>query len=181
MKKFVLAVMAVAAIGFTASCGNKTQQGARIDTVAVIDSIASGAAQEDIDAISGILASKDAAKLQEALAAVKEKIASFIKENPEVAKEYVTKVQEFLKENEEQVKAVVGDNAAVAAAVSAVTEIEPEAVVSGLLEQVGDAPRLLLTRRWRTPRMLPSRRPTRLSTTLLLLPRRSSVSKITIL
>ena len=139
MKKFVLAVMAVAAIGFTASCGNKTQQGARIDTVAVIDSIASGAAQEDIDAISGILASKDAVKLQEALAAVKEKIASFIKENPEVAKEYVTKVQEFLKENEEQVKAVVGDNAAVAAAVSAVTEIEPEAVVSGLLEQVGDA------------------------------------------
>ena len=51
----------------------------------------------------------------------------------------MTKVQEFLKENEEQVKAVVGDNAAVAAAVSAVTEIEPEAFVSGLLEQVGDA------------------------------------------
>ena len=36
-------------------------------------------------------------------------------------------------------KSVVGDNAAVAAAVSALTEVEPQSVVNGLLEQVGDA------------------------------------------
>jgi len=138
MKKFILAVMAVAAIGFTA-CGNKTQQGEAVDSVAIVDSIATAAAQEDINAISGLLEAGDAAKLQEALAVVKEKIAAFIKENPEVAKEYVVKVQDFLKENADKVKAVVGDNAAVAAAVSAVTEIEPANVVNGLLETVGDA------------------------------------------
>ena len=138
MKKFIVAVMAVAAIGFTA-CGNKTQQGEAVDSVAIVDSIATAAAEEDINAISGLLEAGDAAKLQEALAAVKEKIAAFIKENPEVAKEYVTKVQDFLKENADKVKAVVGDNAAVAAAVSAVTEIEPANVVNGLIETVGDA------------------------------------------
>lgn len=138
MKKFIVAVMAVAAIGFT-SCGNKTQQGEAVDSVAIVDSIATAAAEEDINAISGLLEAGDAAKLQEALAAVKEKIANFIKENPEVAKEYVAKVQNFLKENADKVKAVVGDNAAVAAAVSAVTDIEPANVVNGLLESVGDA------------------------------------------
>ena len=130
MKKFIVAVMAVAAIGFT-SCGNKTQQGEAVDSAAIVDSIATAAAEEDINAISGLLEAGDAAKLQEALAAVKE--------NPEVAKEYVAKVQNFLKENADKVKAVVGDNAAVAAAVSAVTDIEPANVVNGLLESVGDA------------------------------------------
>ena len=62
-----------------------------------------------------------------------------MKNNPEVAKEYVAKVQSFLKENADKLKAVIGDNAVAAAALSAVTEIEPESVVSGLLEQVGDA------------------------------------------
>ena len=51
MKKILLAVMAVAAIGFT-SCGNKTQQAdaetAAVDSVAIVDSIAQGAAQETI-------------------------------------------------------------------------------------------------------------------------------------
>ena len=51
----------------------------------------------------------------------------------------MVKVQTFLKENADKVKALVGDNAAVAAALSAVTDIEPANVVNGLLEQVGDA------------------------------------------
>ena len=66
-------------------------------------------------------------------------VTSVVKNNPEVAKEYVVKVQTFLKENADKVKALVGDNAAVAAALSAVTDIEPANVVNGLLEQVGDA------------------------------------------
>jgi len=138
MKKILLAMMAVAAIGFTA-CGNKTQQAEAVDSVAIVDSLASAAAQADIDAISALLNGGDATKLQEALAAVKEKIATLIKENPEVAKEYVAKVQTFLKDNADKVKAVVGDNAAVQTAVSAITETEPADIVNGFLTSVGDA------------------------------------------
>lgn len=138
MKKIIFAVLAMVAIGFSA-CGNKTQQAEAIDTAAVLDSIASEAAQEDINAISALFESGDVAKLQEALATVKEKIASLIKENPELAKEYVIKVQDFLKENADKVKALAGDSEAAVAAVAAVTEVDPEAVVKGLLKQVGDA------------------------------------------
>ena len=142
MKKILLAVMAVAAIGFT-SCGNKTQQAdaetAAVDSVAIVDSIAQGAAQETIDALTADLEANDASKLQATLEGIKAKIAEIVKNNPEVAKEYVVKVQTFLKENADKVKALVGDNAAVAAALSAVTDIEPANVVNGLLEQVGDA------------------------------------------
>jgi len=138
MKKIIFAVLAMVAIGFSA-CGNKTQQAEAIDTAAVLDSIASEVAQEDINAISALFESGDVAKLQEALATVKEKIASLIKDNPELAKEYVIKVQDFLKENADKVKALAGDSEAAVAAVAAVTEVDPEAVVKGLLEQVGDA------------------------------------------
>ena len=138
MKKIIFAVLAMVAIGFSA-CGNKTQQAEAIDSAAVLDSIASEVAQEDINAISALFETGDVAKLQEALATVKEKIASLIKENPELAKEYVIKVQDFLKENADKVKALAGDSEAAVAAVAAVTEVDPEAVVKGLLEQVGDA------------------------------------------
>ena len=138
MKKIIFAVLAMVAIGFSA-CGNKTQQAEAIDSAAVLDSIASEVAQEDINAISALFENGYVAKLQEALATVKEKIASLIKENPELAKEYVIKVQDFLKENADKVKALAGDSEAAVAAVAAVTEVDPEAVVKGLLEQVGDA------------------------------------------
>ncbi|MBR1411799.1 MAG: hypothetical protein IJ577_01585 [Prevotella sp.] len=140
MKKIIFAVMAVAAISFATSCGNKTQQAAEaVDSVALVDSLSEAAAQEDINAISALFESGDAAKLQEALATVKEKIANLIKENPEVAKEYVAKVQEFLKENADKVKAIAGDSEAAVAAVAALTEIEPEKVVTSFIENVGDA------------------------------------------
>ena len=140
MKKFVLAVMAVAAIGFTASCGNKTQQAeVEVDSVAIVDSLASAAAQTDIDAISALLNGGDATKLGEALAAVKEKIAKLIKENPEVAKEYVAKVQDFLSENSDKIQAVVGQNETVQVAVNALTEAEPDDIIKGFLSSVGDA------------------------------------------
>ena len=138
MKKIIFAVMAVVAIGFSA-CGNKTQQGEAVDSVALIDSMATEFANEDINTISGLLEAGDVAKLQETLANVKQKIATLIRENPELAKEYVEKVQGFLKENADKVKAVVGDSEAAVAAVAAVTEVDPDAVVKGLLEQVGDA------------------------------------------
>ena len=138
MKKIIFAVMAVFAIGFSA-CGNKTQQGEAVDSVAMIDSMATAFANEDIDIITKHLEAGDVAKLQEILGQVKQKIATLIKENPELAKEYVEKVQGFLKENADKVKAVVGDSETAVAAVAAVTEVDPDAVVKGLLEQVGDA------------------------------------------
>ena len=138
MKKIVFVVMAVAAIGFT-SCGNKTQQAEAVDSVAIIDSLAGAAAQTDIDAISALLNGGDATKLGEALAAVKEKIAKLIKENPEVAKEYVAKVQNFLSENSEKIQAVVGQNETVQIAVNALTEAEPDDIIKGFLSSVGDA------------------------------------------
>ena len=138
MKKIVFVVMVVAAIGFT-SCGNKTQQAEAVDSVAIIDSLAGAAAQTDIDAISALLNGGDATKLGEALAAVKEKIAKLIKENPEVAKEYVAKVQNFLSENSEKIQAVVGQNETVQIAVNALTEAEPDDIIKGFLTSVGDA------------------------------------------
>ncbi len=138
MKKIVLAVMAVAAIGFTTSCGNKTQQAEAVDSVAIVDSLASVAADGTISALAGGLDGKDANKFQEALATVKEKIASLLKENPEVAKEYVAKVQTYLKENADKIKELAGENAAIVSAVEAVTAIEPASVVSGVLNAVDE-------------------------------------------
>ena len=139
MKKVLLAVMAVAAIGFT-SCGNKTQAVAEeVDSVAIIDSLAAEAAEVSISALSEQLEAGDVNKFEEVLTTVKEKIAELIQSNPEIAKEYVAKVQNFLKENADKVKALVGDNAAVSAAVSAITDVEPASVVSGLLQSVSDA------------------------------------------
>ena len=137
MKKIILAVMAVAAISFT-SCGNKTQQADAADSTAVEQVATEDVAQGTLEQLAAALKAGDAAKLQEVLASVKEKAAAFLKENPEVAKEYVAKVQAYLKENAEQIKSLAGDNAAIQAAVSAITEAEPEAVVNSLLEQVGD-------------------------------------------
>ncbi len=139
MKKIILAVMAVAAISFT-SCGNKTQQAAEaVDSVAIVDSLAGEAANSSISALAEQLEAGDANKFQEVLTTVKEKIASLIKENPEIAKEYVVKVQNFLKENADKVKALVGENAAVAAAVSAITDADASSMINGLLENVEDA------------------------------------------
>lgn len=140
MKKTLLAVMAVAAISFT-SCGNKQQQEVPVDEVAVenIDSLANVEATASISALTEQIEAKDVNKLKEAVAAVQAKISELIKTNPELAKEYVAKVQAFLKENADKVKAVVGDNAAVSAAIAAVADAEPQSIVNGLMEQVGDA------------------------------------------
>jgi len=135
MKKLLFTVMAVAAIGFT-SCGNKTQQAEAADGTEVV--VNADDAESIIANLKEYVETKDAAKLQEALAAVKEKIAELIKQNPEAAKEYVAKVQAYLKENAESIKAVVGENETANAAVTALTSVEPEALVNSLLDQVSD-------------------------------------------
>ena len=140
MKKILLAVMAVAAISFT-SCGNKTQAVAEetVDSAAIVDSLANEAADATIAALSEQIEANDANKLQEVIETIKVKVAELLKTNPEIAQEYVAKVQNFLKENADKVKAVIGDNAAAAAAIAAITDVEPQSVVNGLLESVGQA------------------------------------------
>lgn len=138
MKKILLAMMAVAAIGFTA-CGNKTQQGEAVDSTEIAINNANEEADASIAALSEQIEANDANKLQDALATVKEKIAELIKNDPKAAETYIAKVQDFLKENADKVKAIVGDNAAVAAAVTAITDVEPQNIVGNLLNQVGDA------------------------------------------
>ncbi len=134
----MFAVMAMVAIGFTA-CNNKTQQGEATDSTAVAVNVADEEADAAIAMLTSNLEANDASKFQQALEAVKEKIAEFIKTDPEAAKQYVARVQGFLKENADKIKSVIGDNAAIATAVAAITEVEPEAVVNGLKEKVGDA------------------------------------------
>ena len=140
MRKFLFAVMAVAAISFT-SCGNKTQNvpADEVDTVINVDSLATDAAETSISALSEQIEAKDATKLQEAITAIQAKVAELIKTNPEVAKEYVAKVQEFLKENADKVKEIIGDNAAAAAALAAVTETDAESMINGLMEKIDNA------------------------------------------
>ena len=134
MKKILFVVMAVAAIGFT-SCGNKTQQAEATDSV-VVDTTAAGQAQAAIDQIAEVVNTKDATVLQEVLSNVKMQAANLVLDNPEAAKEYVAKVQEYLKENAEQIEAVVGENEAALTALSALTDIDAEAVVNGIQEQL---------------------------------------------
>ena len=140
MKKILFTVMAVAAIGLS-SCGNKAQQAEAVatDSVAVATAAADEAAEATVSELSSQLEAGDVNKFQQALETVKVKVAELIKQNPEIAKQYVAKVQDFLKENADKIKGLVGDNATVAAAVSAITDADPANMVNGLLQSVGDA------------------------------------------
>lgn len=142
MKKMTFVVMAAIAIGFVSCSGNKAQQ-APADVTEVVEEETTTA--EDVEkAVSEVTAqlneqieAKDAGKLQEVIETVQTKVAEILKENPEAAKEYVAKVQEFLKENAEQIKAAVGNNAAIQSAISALTAAPADAIVSGLSSAVG--------------------------------------------
>jgi hypothetical protein len=143
MKKVMFLAIAAVAVAF-ASCGNKADKAAgadstAVDSVEVLAQEADAAAQESIGNISALLDGKDATALQTALETVKAKAAELLATNPELAKEYLTKVQTFLKENADKVKALVGDNATVNAAVTALTEAPAETVISGLSSALGSA------------------------------------------
>lgn len=137
MKKMMMIVMAAMAIGF-ASCGNKAQQAPADEVVA--DSTAAfdveTAINEATAQLSEQIEAKDANKLQQVIEAIQAKVAEILKQNPDAAKEYVTKVQDFLKENAEQIKSFVGENAAAQAAVNALTATPAETIVNGLMQAV---------------------------------------------
>ena len=136
MKKLMFMVMCACAIGFT-SCGNKAQQAPADEVVASDEAIDVEAAIGEATAqLTEQIEANDAGKLQQALEAIQAKIAEILKANPDAAKEYVAKVQDFLKENADKIKAVAGENAAVQAAVSALTAAPAETIVSGLMQAV---------------------------------------------
>ena len=136
MKRILLAVMAVAAIGFT-SCGNKTQQAEATDSTEVAIN-GEEEANAVIDNLKASVAAGDAEKVSAALEQVKEMVGEFVVNNPDVAMTYVTTVQNYLKENAEEVKAVVEKNADAAAAVATFIETEPEAIVNNIVQTVND-------------------------------------------
>jgi phage-related protein len=144
MKKSLFIMMAACAIGFT-SCGNKSQQAVPVD-----DEVVAEAPAIDVEAIfneataqlTEQIEANDASKLQQAIEAVQAKVKEILAQNPEAAQEYVQKIQDFLKENAEKIKAVAGDNAAIQAAFSALTEAPAESIISGLkstLDTAGEA------------------------------------------
>ena len=124
MKKVFMMAMLALAVSFT-SCGNKAAQDDPTGATEVIENMRS-----QLDA-------GDVTQFQTALQTVKEKVAQLLKENPETAKEYLTKVQNFLKENADKVKAVVGDNEAVSGVVSSLVDMPAESVISNLQNAIG--------------------------------------------
>lgn len=136
MKKILLAVMAIAAIGFT-SCGNKTQQAEAVDSTEIAIN-AEEEANAVIDNLKAFVAAGDAEKLTAALDEVKEMVGEFVLNDPEAAMTYVTTVQNYLKENAEEIKTAIGDNADAASAVAVFLETEPEVMVSAIVETVSN-------------------------------------------
>ena len=136
MKK--LFILAIAAVGMTfVSCDNKAKPEATdttevVDTLAVLTEEANTAADEVIAALTENIEKKDAGAIETALKAVKEKIGEFLAKNPEVAKEYLAKVQNFIKENKDKLTAVIGSVPAVSSLMDSITAL-PSETVDGLL------------------------------------------------
>ena len=131
MKKVLFVVMAAMAIVF-ASCTNKQAQAPAEAEGVNIEEVVSDATSQLQAAIDGA----DASKLQTVIDAIKAKAAEL---DPEIAKEYITKVQEFLKENADKIKAFVGDNETLNTAITALTAAPADAIVSGLKSAVSAA------------------------------------------
>ena len=138
MKKILLAVMAVAAIGFTSCGGNKTEQGEAVDSVALIDSLSEEAIQETLNKLNGVIDAKDANKLKEVLEDSKAKVAELVKQNPELAKAYVAKLQKFLKENQAKVSEFAGKVPGTQDAINAIISDEAGDGLGGLIGALED-------------------------------------------
>ena len=110
MKKLLFAIAAVIAIGFTA-CTNKTQAPAETTEAEEVATFnVDDEAAASINALSEQIQAQDADKFKQVLEGIQEKIKGIIANNPEIAKEYIIKIQDFLKENADKIKSFVGDN-----------------------------------------------------------------------
>ena len=133
MKKILFMALAAFAITVVSCTGGKTDKGDGVDstlndTVSMAEEDATAAAEEVISTLSSNIEAKDASALQATLEVVKARVAEFIATNPELAKEYLAKVQTYLKDNAEQINALAGGNEAVATLVQGLTNIPVETV-----------------------------------------------------
>ena len=109
MKK--LFILAIAAVAMTfASCGNKAanaggEDSTAVDSTEAVAQQAQEAADGAISNLTEILKGKDANALKDAIESIKAKAGEFLAQNPDLAKEYLTKVQNFLKENGDKIPA----------------------------------------------------------------------------
>ncbi len=140
MKKILLAVMAVAAIGFTSCNSTKKGDAPAIDSTAVVDNASSvEQAATDAESLTKDLAEKLAANNPDEVKAIieqaKQKIAEFIAQgDADAAKAYQEKISAFLTENADKIKSVVGEqNEAVNTLISAITDapVNAAAAVEG--------------------------------------------------
>lgn len=132
MKKALFMAMAAFAISFASCGGNKTAEAPAEETEQAAEAFDVEGAVNNLQAQ---LESGDASTFQKALEAVKEQIAKL---DPEVAKEYVTKVQDFLKANADKVKEVVGDNAVVNTLVTSIVETPAESIINEVQSKLGE-------------------------------------------
>ena len=140
MKKVFLMLVAVGAMTFV-SCENKPKANPEevVEEVTLTQEEADAEADSMIASLTDVIENtKDVNKLQEILEAVKAKAAEYVSLNPEIAKTFVTKVQNFLKEKGDAVKALVGDNAVVGAALASLTDVSADDIVSNFMSAVGD-------------------------------------------
>ena len=136
MKKILLAVMAVAAIGFT-SCNNKTNPGTAIDSTDVAAELtdASAIAKSEAESLTATLTEKlaaaDPATVQELLEQAKSKIAELVaKGDTEAAQAYKEVIDGFISNNAEQLKAVAAGNEALSTLVTTVTALPTDAAAA---------------------------------------------------
>ncbi len=140
MKKIFYAIVAVAAITFSA-CNGTVKGEQNTDTIAT-DSIVAEAPEADADAtitaLSSALAANDAEQTQSLLQKAQAYIAKLQADGKlEEAKAYIAKLQQFISENEEKIAQFTAGNETLGNIVSAVKAIPVD--VANVAEGATDA------------------------------------------
>jgi hypothetical protein len=130
MKKIFFAIVAVAAISFSA-CNGTAQGGDNTDSIAT-DSVVAEAPEANVDAIisslSTAVADNDAEATQTFLQKAQAYIAKLQEEGKlEEAKVYIAKLQQFISENEEKITQLTAGNETLNNIVSAVKALPVDA------------------------------------------------------
>lgn len=130
MKKIFYAIVAVAAITFSA-CNGTAKGGDNTDSIAA-DSAVAEAPEADADAtitaLSSALAANDAEQTQSLLQKAQEYIAKLQADGKlEEAKVYIAKLQQFISENEDKIAQFTAGNETLNSVVSAVKAIPVDA------------------------------------------------------
>lgn len=125
MKKIFLAIMAVAAITFSA-CDGTAKGGSETDSIAAV---ATEKANEAISELSTAIESASAEDAKSVLTKAKDYITQLQKEGKiEEAKAYLVKVQEYITENEEKINEFAAGNETISNIVATIKAIPADAL-----------------------------------------------------